>query len=309
MGDLLCLPPRLSVGGGGIIMHAATRDVVVSAHLRYLGLRGLAPGSVYGRACALARMQAAIGVPLIEASAEDLASWREGLSVSPGTVVGYVSHARGFYAWLVATGLREDNPATALPMPRLGRRLPRPIGEDHLFAAIAGAPDRIRPWLVLAGWEGLRAQEIAYLRREHVLDTARPDPLLFIASSMAKGGHERVVPLCDFALAELQAVGLPARGWVFGRADGKPGSNRPSRISHLCNDYLHQAGITESLHQLRHRFGTQTYAVEPDLRRVQEWLGHSNPATTAGYTAFNQRRGAGVINQLPVPGRLRVVSE
>jgi len=285
------------------------RDVVIAAHLRYLGLCGQAPGSVYYRGRVLTRLQAALAVPLLEASAEDLARWREGLSVAPGTVVGYVSHATAFYAWAVTIGLLEDNPAAALPVPRLGRRLPRPISEDHLMTAITEAPDRIRPWLVLAGWAGLRAQEIAYLRRDHVLDTARPKPLLFVAGSAAKGGHERIVPLCAFALAELQAAGLPASGYVFGRRDGKRGPNRPWLVSQKCNEYLHELGFADTLHGLRHRFATVTYAVRRDLRMVQELLGHLSPATTSVYTLFDQSDAADVVELLPVPGRLRVVSE
>jgi integrase len=282
-------------------------DVVVAAHLRYLELCGRAPGSVYCRSRALARMTAALPVPLIDATAEDLAAWRERLTVGPGAVVGYVSHARDFYAWAVMAGLREDNPAGGLPVPRLGRRLPRPIAEADLFTALAGAPARIRPWLVLAGWCGLRAKEIARLRRENVLDTARP-PLLIIVEDATKGHSERVVPLCAFALEQLRAAGLPSSGWVFRRRDGRPGPNQPWMVSQLSNEYLHSCGISETLHQLRHRFATQAYRARRDLRMVQELLGHASPSTTAGYAAFDQADAAAVVDELPAPGHLRVVS-
>jgi integrase/recombinase XerC len=283
-------------------------DVVIAAHLRYLELCGQTPGSVYCRRRALARMAAALPVPLTEASAEDLAAWREGLSVGPGTVVGYVSHAHEFYTWLMVMGLREDNPAEGLPVPRLRRRLPRPIGEGDLFTAVSGAPERIRPWLVLAGWAGLRAKEIAFLRRECVLDTARP-PVLLVAESAAKGGRERVVPLGGFVLGELRAAGLPASGWVFGRRDGGRGPNAPWLVSQLSNSYLHEAGITATLHQLRHRFGTVVYAARRDLRMTQEMLGHASPSTTAGYAAFDQGDAVDVVEGLPAPGQLKVVGE
>jgi len=295
-----CLSPPH--GGGGM------SDVVIAAHLRYLELCGYAPGSVYCRRRALVRMTALLRVPLIDATAEDLAAWREGLTVDRGTVVAYVSQAREFYAWAMLTGLREDNPASGLPVPRLSRRLPRPIADADLFTALAGAPDRIRPWLVLAGWCGLRAKEIALLRRECVLDSLQP-PLLIIAEDSTKGHTERAVPLCAFALGELLAAGLPVSGWVFRRRDGGPGPNQPWIVSQLCNEYLHSCGIRETLHQLRHRFATQTYRVRRDLRMVQELLGHASPSTTAGYAAFDQADAAAVVDELPAPGRLRAVSE
>jgi integrase/recombinase XerC len=283
-------------------------DSVVGAHLRFLELCGQTPGSVYCRRRALARMAIALPVPLVDAAVEDLAAWREQLAVGPGTVVGYVSHAREFYAWAVMAGLREDNPAEALPVPRLGRRLPRPIGQADLFAAVGGAPDRIRPWLVLAGWCGLRAKEIALLRRECVLDTARP-PLLIVAENATKGRSERAVPLCSFALGELRDAGLPSSGWVYRRRDGGRGPNAPWLVSQLSNEYLHGCGIQETLHQLRHWFATTTYSRRRDLRMVQELLGHSSPSTTAGYAAFDRADAANVIEELPVPGRLRLVGE
>jgi Phage integrase family len=156
-------------------------DVVIAAHLRYLELCGQAPGSVYCRRRALARMAAALPVPLLDASEQDLAGWRERLTVGPGTVVGYVSHAREFYAWAMAAGLIYVNPA--------------------------------------------------------------------------------------------------------------------------------EAGIGATLHQLRHRFGTQTYARRRDLRMVQELLGHASPATTAVYTLVDQADAAVVVDELPVPGRLKVVGQ
>jgi integrase/recombinase XerC len=283
-------------------------DIVVSAHLRHLELEGHPATTVYARGRALARLRAALQVPLLEATGEQLAGWRESLTVSPDTVGDYVSHARQFYAWAAAAGLIEGNPASRLPVPPGSRRLPRPIADSDLFAAIAGARPRLRPMLVLAGWCGLRAKEIALLRRECVLETARP-PVLLIAHDATKGRRERVVPLCDFALDALCQAGLPASGWVFRRLDGGRGPNSPARVSQMCNAYLHSMGITATLHQCRHRFGTETHRVRRDLRMVQELMGHERPESTAGYVLVDQADAASVVARLPVPGRLHVVGE
>lgn len=41
------------------------------------------------------------------------------------------------------------------------------------------------------------------------------------------------------------------------------------------------------MHSLRHWFGSSLYSRTRDLRMCQEMLGHSDPATTAAYCAFN----------------------
>ena len=304
MSNLVPLRARLPIMGGDL--QRANCDLVVAAHLRWLGLAGLSVGTIDARRRALMRLQHSLGMPLLDASAEDLASWRERLDVAPDTVGDYVSHARQFYAWAITTGLKEATPVTPqLPVPARTRRLPRPIGEQDLLAAVAGAPQRIRPWLVLAGWAGLRAKEIALLRRENVLNTAMP-PVLLVAYDATKGHAERVVPLSSFVLGELE---LPAAGWVFRRADGGRGPNSAARVSQLSNRYLHEAGFSETLHQLRHRFGTVLYAKTKDLRLVQEVMGHQRPETTSGYTKYDSSDAAAAVELLPAPGQLKVVSE
>ncbi|MDR3033901.1 MAG: tyrosine-type recombinase/integrase [Kitasatospora sp.] len=277
------------------------------AHLDWLALRGHTPASVYARERALTRLLAALPCDTLTGATPDmLTAWRAGLQVTDSTVVHYAKHARNFYAWALTEGLVEVNPAAGLPLPRLGRRLPRPAAEADLMTALAAAPPRIRPWLVLAGWAGLRAREIALLRRENVLDTATP-PVLLIAADATKGHHERAVPMHPLVLAELHAAGLPRAGWVFPRHDGQPGPNAPHMISHLANDHLHACGSPATLHQLRHRFGTQTYQASRDLRAVQELLGHASPSTTAGYAAYDQPGAIAAVAALPAPGRLTPV--
>lgn len=281
----------------------------IAEHLEDMRQRGLAPSTIYRRKRGLVRLQAYLRpVPLVDATPAMLLRWRAGLRLTDESVILYVGDAREFFRWLVARGLRADNPAAAVPRPRAGRRLPRPIGEEPLFKALASAPDRIRPWFVLAAWSGLRAKEIAFLRRPQVLEREQP-PVLVIAQGATKGRRERIVPMSDFVVGELIAAGLPASGWVFRRHDGGRGPNQPHTVSHLCNKHLHESGATETLHQLRHRFGTQSYRQGHDLRVVQELMGHSKPETTAGYAAYDQTSAAATVQALPVPRHLQVVTE
>jgi len=277
-------------------------------HLNHLRLRGHTPASVYARKRALARLTAALAVPLLSAGSGDLADWRASLTVGDDAVVAYVSHIRSFYDWCVAEGLRAENPAAGLPVPRLGRRLPRPIAEADLMDALAAAPRRIRLMIVLAAWAGLRACELALLRRECIMDTVTP-PVLLIAGNATKGRNERIVPLSSFVLEEIRLARIPSSGHVFRRMDGRPGPNEPWRVSQLVNRHLHRHGIGATLHSLRHRYGTQFYrASGRDLRLTQETMGHARPETTAGYTLTDNPEAAAAAEGLPVPARLRKVA-
>lgn len=280
-------------------LFSARETEVVAAHLRFIRLLGLTEGTIYSRARALHRMARAIPGELASATAEDLYRWRASLTISDGAVVHYVSHAKEFYGWLVREGIRLDNPATDIPVPKTRRGLPRPISDADLAFAIATADERVRPWLILAAWCGLRAKEVALLRWENVLDTAAP-PVLLVASDATKGHRERAIPLHEFAAAELAALRGRRTGYVFPRYDGRPGPNQPWLVSQLANRHLHACGSAATIHRLRHWFGTQTYRASRDLRVVQELMGHAEPSTTAGYAAYDRPEAASAVNALPV---------
>lgn len=257
----------------------------IDRYLRWCTLRDLSRSTIYNRRCGYRRLARALGHDPLTATEDEITIWREGLGLSAGAAGVEIGLARAFFRWAFDEGLIEADPTRRLLRPRTPHYLPRPIGEDPLAYALSTARPRIRPWIALAGWAGLRACEIASLQRCDVLDYADP-PLLIVRG---KGGRQRVVPLGPALLVELHQAGLPSRGPVFPRADGLPGPNNAHRISGAVNRHLHAHGITESLHQLRHRYGTQMYASSADLRMVQSVMGHASPRTTSGYVAYSDR--------------------
>ena len=277
----------------------------LEAHIAYMRQRGLAEGTIKNRVITLCALRRQLGVSLFTATPQQLGQWRAGLTVSPEAIVNYVWHVRAFYDWALDERQVRRNPAAKLPVPRLGRRLPRPIEDDSLMYAVQAADYPIRPMLILAGWAGLRAKEIALLRRQNVREKG-PRPVLIVADNATKGHRERIVPMSPFLLEELLPV-LPPSGWVFRRRDGRPGPNTPGRVSQMCNDHLKDCGFSETLHQLRHRFGTGAYQATHDLRVVQELMGHQSPVSTAGYAAFDNASAAAAVQALAVPRRLRQV--
>jgi integrase/recombinase XerC len=245
-------------------------------------------------------------VSVLDATEDDLKAWRASLRLCAVATRTYVAHGRSFYDWAIAEGIRPDNPAARLPVPGHHRYLPRPVGEKALFLALETAPPRVRPFLLLAAYAGLRSAEVAGLTAECLL-LGRHEPLL-IVSAGAKGRHERVVPVSAYLAGELRAASLPRSGWVFLRADGA-GPNRPWRVSQLANDHLRSLGLADTFHSLRHFFATSCYQGGRDLLAVSHLLGHANVSTTSVYARFSDPAAAAAVECVPVPPRLRAVRE
>ncbi len=206
---------------------------------------------------------------------------------------------RPYYRWLQARGVRPDNPAALLPVPKRRRRLPRPIPEDRLFAAVVEAPPRILPWLLLAGWCGLRAHEIANLWTNNF--SAAADGAVWVRF-IGKGDAERDVPVPDWVWAVI-GPRLPEGVAPCWRRVYKPDSGpvTAKQLSDTCSRYFASRGVPDRLHSLRHRVATSALGDSRDLRLVQELMGHANLSTLHVYTQVQSRDLAAVVNRIPRP--------
>lgn len=278
-----------------------TSNDAVRAHLDHLRNRGLAPIYIDQRRRALRQLSRATGSGVLELSADDLDRWQTDhlhTRTTGRSRNNLITHAREFYRWAHAQEMTPDDRGRRLVRAKVSRLVPRPIGEASLQVALDMAPDRVRPMLLLAAYEGLRACEIARLRREDVRDHDSPETIVVLG----KGSKERVVPVSQRVLMALHAHGMPNRGPIFTMWTNQGPTSRPitpHRVSATCNAYLQEINAGATLHQLRHRFATQALRMSGgDLRMVQELLGHAGPDTTAIYTQWQTSRAAGVIDAL-----------
>lgn len=274
---------------------------LIERHLAWCRTAGMTAATLKGRGYTLHRLAGWLRVGLLEATPAVLASWTATYAGrAPATIAVYTSHTREFYAWLESTGQLVPSPAAGLPVPRIGRRLPRPVPEADAMAAVRAAPPRVRAWLALAGWAGLRCCEIAGVQRIHVHDHATP-PILLVPRENAKGRRERIVPLSPWVLDQLRPhLRAAPRGYLFPKRDGS-GPVTPAAVSVITGLYLREHGIPASAHMFRHRFGSRLYQQTHDLRQVQELMGHASTRSTEGYVAWDAAGAAAAVAALPVP--------
>lgn len=256
---------------------------ITGRYLDHLRVRNLRPWTIYNRQRALARLAAWAGGPVLYLTEADIERWQlqRSSEIQPEPRRTELSNVRQFYRWCTREGLLAVDPTARIDMPKVARRMPRPIGDVKLADAIAQADPSMCAILALAAFAGLRACEIARLDWAEVGIVDEHKQLRVVDG---KGGHGRIVPISS-ALASILAKLGHRRGPVIVRLDGRAGQALPHRISQRANDYLHEMDIVETLHQCRHRFATSAYRACHDIRAVQELLGHASPNTTAIYAA------------------------
>lgn len=271
--------------------------------------RGVLPNSIdfrERRIRAFAAWLAPRGI--LDARTEDVQRWLDSLGLVAASRRNYLAHLHRLFAFAVEEGHVATDPTARIVRPKQRRGLPRPISDQDLTRALDPARlgseryvhRRLRCLLCLGAFEGLRAQEAAGIFAEDV-DLAGGQ----LRIRAGKGGKERTVPLHPKVVDALVALPLPDSGPVFrslgDEYHGGTGEQlKPYRVSHLVNDYLHGLGIKSSCHTLRHWHGSALYRATLDLRLVQEELGHSSPATTSIYAAFDTTRAGPAVRSLGV---------
>lgn len=154
---------------------------------------------------------------------------------------------------------------------------------------------------------GLRLQEGTHLQVADI-DSAR----MILHVRHGKGAKDRYVPLPARTLELLRqywrqhrhpVLLFPAEGRDhidLARAT-EPMSKRS--VQDAFHAALKESGNHKraSVHTLRHSWATHLLEAGVSLRLIQEWLGHSSPATTSVYTHLTvkaEQLGAAAINQL-----------
>jgi integrase/recombinase XerD len=262
---------------------------------------------------------AAKGKEAKTASAEHLRGFLASLAsrgLAPTSRARKLSAIRQFFRFLLAEGIRADDPCSAIDSPKLGRPLPKILSLAEVETLLKTASDaseettdglarrralRLYALLETLYATGLRVSELISLPRGVLTADDR------VLTVKGKGGRERLVPLNEAArkalaahlaaVGEDEAKGKSASPWLF-----------PSSGQHLTRQRLGQelkalaldAGIEParvSPHVLRHAFASHLLERGADLRTVQQLLGHADISTTQIYTHVIEERLRRLVEQ------------
>lgn len=204
---------------------------------------------------------------------------------NPSSRVTQAGALRAWHVYLLAEGIRPDDPA-AVVRPRAPRGVPRPATTEQVSALLAAADGSSRAIVALAAYAGLRVHEIARVHGRDICDGS--------LRVLGKGGRTDLIPCHPVVLDE--ASRMPANRLWF----PSPVRERTAVSRHWVMDRFAEvataAGVDITAHQLRHWYATELVRAGVDLRTVQTLMRHAELSSTAIYTAvFDESRVAAVL--------------
>jgi integrase/recombinase XerC len=221
------------------------------------------------------------------------------------------SALRSFYKFLIRRGVTATSPIKNLALPKLGKRLPKFLTVDQMFALLRAPLKELESHRTNPK---RRVDESSYFRDVAILETIyscglRVSELCGLLASdldwheqlvrvRGKGQKERLVPIGAPALEAIRLYWdrrhyTPAgNAPVFLAHPHKQAPMQPRVIQLRLKRYLAQAGLDPALtpHKLRHSYATHLLDAGADLRSVQELLGHAHLVTTQVYTHLSPER-------------------
>lgn len=239
----------------------------------------------------------------LEATLEELRAFLASLAdvgINARSQARIISSLRSFYAFLKLDGFIESDPAELLRSPKIGMRLPDVLTLqeiDDIINAIDLSKregQRNRAILEVLYSCGLRVSEVCSLRLSDLyLDEG------FIRVT-GKGDKQRLVPISDRAVAELEAYFvdrnmIPIKkgyeDFVFISERLKKPLSR-IMVFHFIKELVGLVGIKKSVspHTFRHSFATHLLEGGANLRVIQAMLGHESISTTEIYTHIDRVR-------------------
>ncbi len=280
----------------------------VQHYLRYLQIKGYSPQTIEGHTRCLSRFvgwcsQRSIDDPrsitkgVLEAYQRTLFYYRKqnGKPLTTDTQNKLLITIKTFMGWLVRDNHILFNPADQIELAKTPRKLPRRHLSREEIGRLMGVPDTqtplgIRDRAILETFysTGIRRNELAHIKVGHIDFN---EGIIYITDG-SKGGHQRVVPIGDHALAWVEKYYLEVRPlYVTGRDEGilflydNGEAFIKSRLSALVKRLMVRANITKegSCHLLRHSCASHLLESGMDIRLIQQLLGHAKADTTAIY--------------------------
>lgn len=206
----------------------------------------------------------------------------------------HLSTLRSFFKFLLKEEKIKTNPASAVPMPKFVRPLPKVLQREEILKILEEKDEE--GWLAkrntaifeLLYATGLRVSELSSLTFEDIDLSQR------ILRVKGKGGKERIVPFgkkAQDALKEyLKEIPFEGIDYIFLNKNGTKLTTRS--IHRIVVKYAIKVLNSKEIspHTFRHSFATHLLEMGADLRFIQELLGHSSLSTTQIYTHIDVQK-------------------
>lgn len=218
--------------------------------------------------------------------------------INPRSQARIISGIKAFYFFLELNEFIIENPTVLISTPRLDKKLPTVLSVEEIDALIqaidVSKPDghRNRAMLETLYSCGLRVSELVNLKLNQLYFDEG-----FI-KVVGKGDKERLVPISDRAIREIQFYFEKVRNTqkvqptyennVFLNKNGKKLTRVMVFI--IIKRLAEQIGLQKEIspHTFRHSFATHLVEGGADLRAVQQMLGHESIITTEIYTHIDK---------------------
>lgn len=232
-------------------------------------------------------------------------AWQTNAGKSSATVTRSLASIKGFYSYLVSTGVTETNPVRSIHLAKVEKKLPQILTgtEVELLLAQPKCTDpkgyRDKAMLELLYATGIRVSELIALDVDCV-----NIPAGFIRCT--GGGKTRMIPLYPAAVRAIQTymtqirpsmIADPGETALFVNLSGE----RMSRQGFwkIIKHYQQTANIQKEItpHTLRHSFAAHLLENGADLKSIQEMLGHSDISSTQIYAQIVKQNLKSVYNK------------
>jgi len=212
---------------------------------------------------------------------------------SPTSITRKIASLRGWFKWMIANELIENDPMHSIEQPKLDKKLPKVLSMTEMKKILLQPlSKRDAAVLELLYAAGLRVSELVNL------DMASINFESGYVRCFGKGSKERLVPIGEEAKLKLK-IYFKEREIIL-KKNRKTSNNifisdKGEKISRQ-EVYILVKNLGKTVnkhitpHTIRHSFATHLLENGADLRIVQELLGHCDVSTTQLYTHISKKR-------------------
>ncbi len=256
-------------------------EKIINGFGRYLSLSNLSEATIRSYMTAIKTMSYKGDIFAVwnKISIEDEISLSPNLK--PSSKKAYILALRQLYNYLINCGVRRDNPANLVKIPRIHNGKPRYLKEQEIQKIFTSVKSTRNSLIIhLLYYCGLRAKELLVLSKR---DINFEDRIVTVVNG--KGDKYREVPfpetLIDLIKNYYKKYAITEHLFFSSQDRSKPLSYEALKCTfkHLGK----RLGIHITAHRFRHSFATYLFNKGCDSDTIQAFMGHSDFSVTKKY--------------------------